>query len=491
MDKKLVERIEEVVSSKNRSYLGGLEKGDVALLVIPPDQDKEILNGIVDALRDRGVEVDTVYENDIYEIPTEKLMLHTAVDGWKELIYFQDTMRDYLVSRGMVEEPDHNFATGGTLWKALGDYVRKHPKYNKIHVSTHAPGHIRKYLGENKHKFHGHWEYARRELFLSDLMVYPDELISLVDQKTFERVGEASEIRVTDPQGTYFSCPVSEEDAWYWKQTMPIGGPPEYYNPSHLYMLPIQSFRTMNRFEKFRNLVAQVPHCYGVISGTCGHYGYYPHIQVYFEDGFVTRVEGGGRMGDLLREIVERTKDVQFPYISRKGWMYMNGIALGTIPKGFRQSNIFSNTEYLPNAWERLASGVIHWDIGGEHFAQEFLDFCREHKYPEMHCWHVHTYFNTYEMRIRKTGEWVTLIDKGHLTALDDKEVHAVASKYGDPKELLKESWRPKIPGINYPGDYMRDFGRNPAAWVMQEVHNCLPETIGVPPNNGWQMSPK
>jgi hypothetical protein len=392
-------------------------------------------------------------------------------------------MRDFLVTRGIVEEPGSKFATGNTLWAALADYVRTHPEYNKIHVSTHAPGHIRRWLAENKQKFHGHWEYARRDLFLANLTIYPEELISLVDQKTFERVGEASEFRVTDPQGTYFVCPVSEEDANWWKQTMPIGGPPEYYNPSHLYMIPIQSYRVLNRFPKYVNIPADVPHCYGVVSGTCGHYGYYPHMQAYFEDGFITRIEGGGKMGDLLREVIERTKNVQFPNISRKGWLYMNGIALGTIPKGFRQSNIFHNTEYLPNAWERLNAGTIHWDMGGEHYSDTFLKFCRENHYPEKHSWHIHTYFNTYEMRIRKTGEWITLIDKGHLTALDDPEVRKVAEKYGDPDKLLHTDWKPKIPGINHPGDYMRDFGRNPAGWVMQEVEGHLPETIGVPRN--------
>ena len=52
-------------------------------------------------------------------------------------------------------------------------------------------------------------------------------------------------------------------------------------------------------------------------------------------------------------------------------------------------------------------------------------------------------YFATY------LADGKSIVDKGHLTALDDPEVRRVASKYGDPDELLREDWVPAIKGVN------------------------------------------
>jgi hypothetical protein len=36
------------------------------------------------------------------------------------------------------------------------------------------------------------------------------------------------------------------------------------------------------------------------------------------------------------------------------------------------------------------------------------------------------------------------IVDRGRLTALDDPQVRAVAKRFGNPDELLKEAWTPK-----------------------------------------------
>ena len=66
-------------------------------------------------------------------------------------------------------------------------------------------------------------------------------------------------------------------------------------------------------------------------------------------------------------------------------------------------------------------------------------------------------------MRLRNANKWVNLLDKGHMTSLDDPEVRALASRYGDPDYLLTEDWIPEVPGINAPGDYLKDYAPNPA----------------------------
>ena len=62
--------------------------------------------------------------------------------------------------------------------------------------------------------------------------------------------------------------------------------------------------------EQARNLF---PTLNGVVAGTSNHTGYSPHVSVTVEGGMITKIEGGGRYGELWREVVERYRDVQYP----------------------------------------------------------------------------------------------------------------------------------------------------------------------------------
>jgi hypothetical protein len=85
-----------------------------------------------------------------------------------------------------------------------------------------------------------------------------------------------------------------------------------------------------------------------------------------------------------------------------------------------------------------------------------------------MHFPHVHNLFSTYSIRKRSTGEWVDVIKDGRLTALDDPEVVRLAYTLGGP-ELLEYDWVPALPGINYPGDYMKDYALDPVPWIKRD----------------------
>jgi hypothetical protein len=67
-----------------------------------------------------------------------------------------------------------------------------------------------------------------------------------------------------------------------------------------------------------------------------------------------------------------------------------------------------------------------------------------------------------------RDGKTRDIIHNGRLTALDDPEVQALASRYGDPDTLLREDWVPAIPGISAAGAY-DDFARDPARWVYDQ----------------------
>ena len=85
-----------------------------------------------------------------------------------------------------------------------------------------------------------------------------------------------------------------------------------------------------------------------------------------------------------------------------------------------------------------------------------------------MHFPHVHNVFATYEIRDSATGEWIKLIDKGRLTMLDEPDVVRVANVLGN-SSLLEYDWIPALPGINYPGDYQRDYAQDPVSWIRRE----------------------
>ncbi|PYR06650.1 MAG: hypothetical protein DMG00_18195 [Acidobacteria bacterium] len=56
----------------------------------------------------------------------------------------------------------------------------------------------------------------------------------------------------------------------------------------------------------------------------------------------------------------------------------------------------------------------------------------------------------------------------------DQPEVRALASRCGNPDQLLTEDWRPEIPGLNAPGDYMADYAPNPWKTVKGVIDRVL-----------------
>ena len=61
------------------------------------------------------------------------------------------------------------------------------------------------------------------------------------------------------------------------------------------------------------------------------------------------------------------------------------------------------------------------------------------------------------------------IINNGRMTALDNPEVRALTSRYGDPKDLLAEDWIPHIPGVNAPGRY-EDHAKDPWKTVSMVI---------------------
>jgi hypothetical protein len=219
----------------------------------------------------------------------------------------------------------------------------------------------------------------------------------------------------------------------------------------------------------------------GVLAGTQGHGGFFPRWEIYFKDGFISDVKGGGAQGAALKEFLQYPglNDVVFPYHNQKGFWYLYEIAFGSHPKSFRHPGVMAETGNTSP--ERVRSGVIHWGLGIRLWhdpdapteSKKWREFTEEHNFPFDHGWHTQTYFTTYKVRLRNANKWVNILDKGHMTSLDNPEVRALASRYGDPNYLLTEDWVPEVPGINAPGDYMKDYAPAPGDYAFKVMEKA------------------
>ncbi|HET8564417.1 MAG TPA: hypothetical protein VFM35_11135, partial [Candidatus Binatia bacterium] len=176
-----------------------------------------------------------------------------------------------------------------------------------------------------------------------------------------------------------------------------------------------------------------------------------------------------GTYGELWREFLKYPKinEVTYPYQDKPGYWWFYEAGLGTNPKFFKRpdENMFGN-----NQSERNNAGVIHWGFGGSvvhdpdkpEESKAWIDFPKQHGLPKDHWWHIHNMLLTYRVRVRGTkNTWLTLIDKGELTAFRSPEIRALASRYGDVNEVLSEDWIGHFPGINAPGKY-EEYAKDP-----------------------------
>jgi hypothetical protein len=287
---------------------------------------------------------------------------------------------------------------------------------------------------------------------------FPREIWDAIEASSWNLIwnkGRGGKARVTDREGTDISFTLFEE----------------YYDLDRY--KDAKCFPFFNEKPVFGHLFARpTPPLYagkvdatGVVAGTTNHFSCpYPTIKIYVEGGKVVSVEGGGKYGDAWRAGLELTKDIHYPLYPDKGLFWWWELGIGTNPKMSRPSNAFLLSG-CGTTIERLRSGVTHFGFGTLPMSPS-EQWAREKGLPYGHL-HVHLLNCTYEITC-KDGTKIKVIDKGHLTSLDDPEVIKVAAKYGDPKTLLKEDWVAPIPGITEPGDYLKDYAPNPLAWLLE-----------------------
>ncbi len=487
-----------------RTPLGLVEKGMTALIVAEATADDLLLQAIKRAYEERGVKVHIVPEHELIGVSKEDVLnakrathSFTSEQGYMEARQWinerfvdPEVPKKWLKERrpdlykAMFEKDDEVLQNlreiakqleGRGVGEGIIKFLDQHPEVKAVFWRRGGGPRTARLLKQHSAKFYGNFLFDNRWELMSKVAAFPGDVAKLAEERVLESLAWVDRAEASDPEGTNMSFELTEEQAKIWASAA--------YLPGHLFLSPYQA---TGRFpyssvdypalQKKWNppLLIKVN---GVFAGTNNHTGSFPRIEVYVKDGYVTEVKGGGLYGEIWREFLKYPKinELNYPYQGRPGYWWFYEAGLGTNPKFFKRpdENMVGN-----NQTERNNAGVIHWGFGGSVVhdpdapteSKAWIDFPKQHGLPKDHWWHIHNYFLTYRVRVRGTkNTWITLIDKGDLASLRSPEVRALASRYGDPKEILSDDWVPHLPGINAPGRY-EDYAENPWKTVSEVI---------------------
>jgi hypothetical protein len=490
---------------------GIVKPGETIALILQITAEPMIVEAVKRALEERGVHVNLVPEHELVGVSREDALAYrrarysyTSEHGYMEASNWvdmtfpdPDAVKSWLRSRrpDLAEKLFPKSAElsahmrqvqeklrGESVGKGIIAYVRKHPEVRGVFWGKGGGTFLRRFMHPEEDRFLGIFVFDNRWDVMSALGGYPGDVWQLAEEQSMEPLIHVDRIQVKDPEGTDLRSQISETQARNWARGV--------YQRGHLYMFPNQAtgrfgysvvdYPAFQREWLPREPLAIVD---GVIAGTTNHTGFYPRWEVHLKNGYVREVKGGGLFGDALREFMQypNINEQVYPFHNEehKGYWYLYELAYGTHPKAFRNPSAMEEGTVIP---ERLRSGVVHWglgitlhhDPGQRTHSQRLLDFTAKYNLPRDHGWHTHTYFTTYQVHLRNANRWVTLLDKGRLASLDNPEVRALASRYGNPDELLTEDWRPEMPGINAPGQYATDYAPDPWRTVKRVTDAVL-----------------
>lgn len=479
-----------------RTPLGLVEKGMATLIVAEATADEMVMQAIKRAYDERGVKAYIVPEPELVGVSKDDAVKaikatrwytsehgYMEVRGWvNDRFVDPEVPKQWLKERrpdlykAMFEKGDEVAQNLKEISRQLGGkavaggvvkFLDQHPDVKAVFWRRGGRPRTARLLGHHSAKFYGNFIFDNRWELMNKAATFPGDVWKLAEERVIEPFAWVDQVQASDPEGTNMSFEITEEEAKIWASAAYLQG--------HLFLSPYQA---TGRFpyssveypvlQKKWNppLLIKVN---GIFAGTNNHTGSYPRIEVHVKDGYVTQVKGGGLYGELWREFLKYPKinELIYPYQDKPGYWWFYEAGTGTNPKFFKRpdENMVGN-----NQSERNNAGVIHWGFGGSVVhdpdapteSKAWVDFPKQHGLPKDHWWHIHNLLLTYRVRVRGTkNTWITLIDKGELTAYRSPEIRALASRYGDPREVLGDDWVAHLPGINAPGRY-EDYAKDP-----------------------------
>lgn len=409
----------------------GIKAGDKVLFVVRSDSDHMVMEAMCKAIRENGARVDLLKVDSTPFAPPPEWAAQEAIAIGKEEGWYSDyyTKAFHFISiptvQAMIESEQYTFVIAGFAGPRPPDYVQP-------------------------------WRFFRYhtlENFVGPSRDLPGNVLKLMSDKVCAQVTACEVISLTDPEGSDIK----------WTN----------YNDKRAYIPHYILAKPENVGYGFGGKDDTT----GVIAGTTNNLGLFPHLKAYIEGGQVVNVEGGGKYGEIWKEKIEKYRTLKLPpfpmrlggsqkyEISDPGYFWFFECAIGNVPGDVPSTKELLSENYCNMASTMARAGHIHCGFGPPCSAQGELI---KADLPWTHL-HIHCRFATLQGTTEE-GEIITIIDKGHLTALDDPEVRSLAARYGNPDELLTEAWIPAIPGINLPGDYMKDYGQDPISWFKKQA---------------------
>ncbi len=354
--------------------------------------------------------------------------------------------------------------------KALIAWLDKNPKVDWVMWRSGGRGNTRRLLEHHADKYLGNYTYLGLYDLMSQVPSFPSDVWRLMETKTMEPLGFVDRVEVTDPEGTAFGYDVDEAAAKAWAAGV--------YQQGHLFMFPAQAtgrfpYSVVEYPAMGSDYLPPVqPNVSGIFASTTSHAATHPRLEIHVRSGRIVEIKGGGLYGEGLRLLQDYpgTKDKTWPGQKNPGYWWLYEAGMGTNPKYFKHPGEVGEGNNLS---ERNVAGTIHWAYGAEVsmgpkkvgvWSEETEAFARQHQLPRGHSMHQHNLLPTFQVRIRDLDQWVTLIEHGGMTALNDVYVRALASRYGNPATILRRDYVPAIPGVNAPGSY-DEYARNPGAY--------------------------
>jgi len=452
-----------VRQTEGYSTLGVAERGQTVHVFTMYNQDMDVWEAIKEAWAERGVTGILVQGWEILEMSKEeyekraKENLLTGESGWKEFALFEP---DYLkfLSPEAQKEMGNPLAT---RW--IADNEKKYGQRPEIEYIFVGEGGGGRRVAQHGKKFLGNWIYASKGDLMAKDVYFPSDIWKMVDETIVRPIPHVSEGTFHDPQGTRLRWNQTPQQSQLWDKESGLTS----YSSGHLTIYPPPQQATWTE---------------GVIVANANHTAFYPEMTARIDEkGKLTEVTGGGKAGDMFRMLQENPllKDAHFPSYSEPGYWYLMQDGMGTNPKTVRNmGKLVQGSVEKPNLIERRRAGIQHFSFsspigdssfGGMDMNDPDFIYAQERGIPIKHTSHMHVYFGTLKWKLRDTGEWITIMDKGWVTAFDNPEVRALASKYGNPDVIFSYDWVPAIPGVNVEGDYQKDFARDPWAWLTSE----------------------
>ena len=228
---------------------------------------------------------------------------------------------------------------------AIKDFLTKHPDVRGVFWGKGGSTGLRRQLYPMQDKFLGTFIQDNVYDLQSQMSTYPGDVWQLAEEQLLEPLVYVDRVEITDPEGTNLHADITDEMAQRWAAGA--------YQRGHLYMFPNQatgrfgySFVNYPAFQPKwlpREPIAKIE---GVLAGTQGHGGFFPRWEVYFKNGFISDVKGGGAQGAALKEFLQYPglNDLTFPYHNQPGYWYLYEIAFGSHPKSFRHPGVMAET---------------------------------------------------------------------------------------------------------------------------------------------------